>query len=286
MSIIAERRIERSDFLRGNAVSDSNPIFVIGCGRSGTTLIRAMLERHPRLWGGPESWLWIHSPDPALLAFKFAMKYDEVKSMLNEARTAVAFADSCFGECARRAGKARWVEKTPRHVHVLPYLMQSYPRAVFIHMVRDGRDVACSLRNHPKARLTPKGPVPIKVENPIRNCIDRWVKDTSAGLAYCGHPRLLTIRYERLVNNTEPTLRSICEFIGEEYCPELLTSPSEQLARNSLAAPSNLASFEPVNPSSMGRWRRDLNPEELEVCLRRGGPLLQALGYWDGMSRF
>jgi len=282
LRLAQEHRLERSEFHRGEQISRADAVFVVGCGRSGTTLMRAMLDRHPNLWGGPESWIWLQPVDPPILALKFGLEVGEIREMLARSRTGVEFAERCFGECAKRAGKRRWVEKTPRHVQFLPYLMHSFPNAKFIHMVRDGRDVACSLRHHPKAKVTPKGAVPIRVNNPIGFCIDRWVRDTSAGLAYQGHPRLLTVRYERLIAETDPTMREVCDFLGEAFHPEILVPQDGQLERNARSVPSNLTSFEPINSASVGRWKRDLRTGELAICLRNGGALLQTLGYWDG----
>lgn len=276
---LAERRLENDSFYRGSARSTVDAVFVIGCGRSGTTLLRAMLERHPQLWGGPESWLFIQRVDPQIYAQKFDTTVDEAKLHLRNSRTAVEFAERYFGLCASRAGKRRWVEKTPKHIHVLPYLMCSFPNAKFIHVVRDGRDVACSLRNHPKAAITRRGSVPIRSNNVISLCISRWVRDTSAGLAYRDHPRLMTIRYERLATSPEESLREVCCFLDEEFVPAMLVANPNQQELKSRKSPSNSSSFEEITTNSLGRWRKDLSHEELLTCLRVGGPLLETLGY-------
>ncbi|RLS90937.1 MAG: sulfotransferase [Planctomycetota bacterium] len=275
-------RLQRSHFYRGDAVSLADAVFIIGCGRSGTTLLRAMLERHPRLWSGPESAAFVEAIDPWILSWQFGTDLGKTRALLATSSTAVEFADRYFGECARDAGKARWVEKTPSHVKCLPYLLTSFPNARFIQMIRDGRDVACSLRHHPKAAIRRSGVVPLQLNNPISKCIDRWVYDTSAGLAYQGHPRVKQVRYEQLVGDSETVLRDVCLFIGEEFMPSMLTAAtagSSTISAEQERAPSNLESFEAVNAASIGRWKRDLTAEELNLCMRRGGPLLEALGY-------
>lgn len=278
-----EHRFERSSFYRGIAVSQVDAIFIIGCGRSGTTLLRAMLERHPRLWGGPESWVFVHTIDPVILAWKFSTDPAQTRALLKSSTSAVEFSERYFGKCTTDAGKARWIEKTPRHVNCLGYLLASFPNARFIHMIRDGRDVACSLRNHPKAAISRNGVTPITVNNPIAKCINRWVHDTSAGLAYRGHPRVCEIRYEQLVLQSEIALRQVCAFISEDFTADLLDAaidPRNDTAASQERAPSNLASFESVNTKSLGRWQRDLSAAELATCMRVGGPLLEALGYF------
>lgn len=280
-----EHRLERSDYHRGPHTSDADGIFVMGCGRSGTTLLRGMLERHPRLWGGPESGIFNRRVDPKALADKFLWNPERAARIAAETNSAVAFAERFFGEQTREAGKARWVEKTPKHVVCLGYLLGAFPNARFIHVIRDGRDVACSLRNHPKAAFRNGKIVPLNTNNPIPKCIDRWVHDTSAGLAYRGHPRLLEVRYEALVADPSATVRTVCEFLGEAFDPACTSGDDAgKSAEQRMRTPNNMSSYGKVGDSSVGRWRRDLRPAELAACLRKGGPLLEALGYWDGVS--
>lgn len=279
-------QLERSDYHRGPHRSDADAVFVLGCGRSGTTLLRGMLERHARLWGGPESGIFLRRFDARELAGKFLWNPDRAARIAAETNSAVAFAERFFGEQAKEAGKARWVEKTPKHVMCLGYLLTAFPNGRFIHVIRDGRDVACSLRNHPKAAFRDGKVVPLNTNNPIPKCIDRWVRDTSAGLAYRGHPRLLEVRYEELAAAPEGTLRGVCAFLGEEYDPACLAGDNDAKSLEArMRTPNNMSSCGKVGDSSVGRWRRDLSAAELEVCLRRGGPLLKALGYWNGKDR-
>ncbi len=284
-SLWREYQFERSDFYRGRYQSSADGVFVMGCGRSGTTLLRGMLERHPRLWGGPESAIFNRATEIKALSEKFQWSLERTRHLHATSKSAVEFATRFFDEQTTQAGKQRWVEKTPKHVVCLGYLLGAFPNARFIHMIRDGRDVACSLRNHPKAAFRNGKVVPLNTNHPISRCIDRWVHDTTAGLAYRGHPQLLEVRYEELVFNTEQTLRTVCSFIGEAFDEACLAGDNEA---KSLAArmrtPNNMGSYGKVGDSSIGRWKRDLNDAELQTCMHRGGPLLRALGYWDGQS--
>ncbi len=275
-------RFERSAFYRGIDSHPSDAVFILGCGRSGTTLLRAMLSRHPRLWGGPESWIFVQPIEPKTLAWKFGVDESAVRALLASSPTAVQFAGKFFDQCAHTAGKERWIEKTPRHVQCLAYLLSSFPRARFIHMIRDGRDVACSLRNHPKAAIRGNRVIPLQTNNPIQKCIRRWVDDTSAGLTYRGHPRLSEVRYEELALNPEPVVRRVCTFLGEDFTEKLLATEPTDTAKTQgdrARSPSNIMSFDSVTTSSIGRWKKDLSSSELATVMRIGGPLLEALGY-------
>jgi hypothetical protein len=286
LAVWREHQLQRSDYHRGPHQSDAKAIFVLGCGRSGTTLLRGMLERHPRLWGGPESGIFVRPVDPRALAEKFLWNPERALRIASETDSAVSFAERFFGEQAKEAGKDRWVEKTPKHVVCLGYLLGAFPNGRFIHVIRDGRDVACSLRNHPKAAFRDGKIIPLNTNNPISKCIDRWVDDTAAGLSYRGHPRVLEVRYEDLVGDPERTIRAVCSFVGEEYDAACVSGDNDAKSIEArMRTPNNMSSYGKVGDASVGRWRRDLSSAELETCLRKGGPLLEALGYWNGRDR-
>jgi hypothetical protein len=111
-------------------------------------------------------------------------------------------------ECAF-AGKARWAEKTPPHIFQIRRFLALRPKAQIILILRDGRDVVCSL----KPRIGYAA---------FEDRLDRWIYDNLAGQAYWQHPQVKVVKYEDLVANTETTLRELCEFIGEEYTEQLL----------------------------------------------------------------
>jgi hypothetical protein len=106
-------------------VSESEPVIIGGCGRSGTTLLSAMIDAHPLFFCGPES---------------------------------------------------RWSEKTPGNVRVLDRIFEYFPRARFIHVIRDGRDVVCSTRTHPKFRVVDGKEVLTGILRPADECAERWVE--------------------------------------------------------------------------------------------------------------
>lgn len=162
-----------------------NPIFIVGCGHSGTSLMLAILGNHPRI-----------NPIPKESALFLRTDADIQKQMR-----------IWDAEC-KVQGKARWAEKTPPHIFQIERLLALRPRARIIIMLRDGRDVVCSL----KPRIGYAA---------FEDRLERWIYDNMAGLPYWTHPQVTVVKYEALVTDTEAILRALCDFLGEEYSPQL-----------------------------------------------------------------
>ncbi len=252
-------------------------VIVGGCGRSGTTLVRELLDRHPNLACGPETAFLCDLINPDRVGVEWNLPAKTIRDMAAAAPNVVEFAATFFRRHARSEGKERWCDKTPRNVRNLPRILHAFPNGRFVHVVRDGRDVACSLRRHPKQTVRHGRVVPNDVDRPPAEGAARWVQDTSLGLAFKDHPRCFELRYERLVTEPEPTLRELCAFLGEDYDPAML-DPSTARAEDPRFL-NNPNAAEPISARSVGRWKTDLSPEERADVERVAGELLIALGY-------
>jgi hypothetical protein len=167
-------------FLRGLQVTGP-PTFIVGCGHSGTSLLLRILGAHSRMFG---------LPFESMLAFRRRPE-----------RMLKAFERPTIAE-----RKVRWVEKTPRHITRIDRLMELCPDAKFLLILRDGRDVACSIQDR---------------EGDIELGIKRWVHDNRAGQQYWDHPNVHVLKYERIVEDVEGTITAALHFLGEEYEPEM-----------------------------------------------------------------
>jgi len=150
-------RIVNSPWYDGDYVSREPPIVVGGCARSGTTLMRVMLDTHPNIYCGPESSLFTPIRIKTRrrireLSWKFDVSARDIERLLGASRCLSEFIEKFFNHLTSVHGKSRWGEKTPTNVLHLDYIFRHFPRAKFIHMIRDGRDVACSLRHFPKRK--------------------------------------------------------------------------------------------------------------------------------------
>ncbi len=274
---------------RGDYVSSESPIIIGGCGRSGTTLMRVILDSHSQIACGPESNVFpspnrlnAGSPGAEKLAKKFDLSSAEMNRLLETSTTRAEFAESFFDAYRRHADKPLWADKTPRNIQVMPYILEHFPKARFVHVVRDGRDVVCSLRTHPRHRVIDGQIVKLDTWNPLEDCVGRWVKDVGDGLAYRGDPRYYELKYEDLVTETEKTLRGLFEFLKLPWEPAVMSFHEVQSAsRDPVKFAQNPEATKPLQSSSIGRWRKDLSEEDLAHVMREAGALLGALDYLD-----
>ncbi len=209
------------------------PIIIGGCGRSGTTLLLSILSCHPAILGiTPETvalcpdgygddGLYNKNPDLDVPLEIWKIYRYLIDTQIHMKAT-------------------RWCEKTPRNVLYFDRILQHFGEHVrLIHIVRDGRDVITS--HHPidaEHFWTPPA---------------RWVQDVNAGLALEQHPQVLTVRYEDLLNGFAKSLKSICDFIDEEFVDEFLHYPESSTVNQHMAWSEGPRK---ISTSSIGRWQK------------------------------
>jgi hypothetical protein len=211
--------------------------FVVGVGRSGTTLLRMMLDAHPALAIPPETHFvprlivaaeaWRVTPerladtavnDPHRRWPDFGIGEDEYLARLreiprlNQADPVRAF----FQLYAEKSGKPRWGDKTPGYISRMRRINRTLPEARFIHVIRDGRDVALSWNRRLEQR---DGKEPI----PVEKLAQRWRRQILGAREDAGAlGSYMEVEYEQLVTDTEPTLRRVAEFIELDWDPAML----------------------------------------------------------------
>ena len=273
----------------------SNPIFIIGVHRSGTTLLRYMLSSSPRIYIPPESDFIPRFFGRAPLAplnesrvrkilHIIFTRYRFVKEWQGEppdparffhempAPTPAGFLETLYRMYARQYGAVRWGDKTPIYTSYVDLIHRIFPEAQFIHIIRDGRDVALSMLEKWGRRE-----FHIDVYFAARTWVRRIRQARAAG-ARLG-PRLYhELRYEDLVLDPEKELRAICAFLNEPYLPEM--AQHHRLARKRIR-PGDFHDpvRQPPNPGRVGRWRREMSPADVRLVQRVAGPLLVELGY-------
>jgi hypothetical protein len=149
-------------------------------------------------------------------------------------------------------------------------------------VLRDGRDVACSLRTHPRHKVVNGELVPLNTRKPIAGCARRWRNDIEGSRPYWSDPRFLTLRYEDLVREPRPVLERLMAFVGEAWDDRLLEhAGTGSPFRNVTTFAQNPEALEPVNTRAVSRWERDLDAKDRRVFKRIAGKLLIELGYAD-----
>lgn len=193
------------------------------------------------------------------------------------------FIDEFFKKYCDIKRKARWAEKTPGNVNHIDFILQRFPRARFIHMLRDGRDTVCSLRTHPRFRVVDGKLVPLNTRHPIEPCVQQWVGHVRAGLRHRDDPRYMELRYEDVVERPRETLERLFSFVGEAFDERVLEFHAVTGgSRDVTNFPGNPEATRPLYQKAVSRWQSDLSAEDIATFKRIGGGLLIELGYAAG----
>lgn len=272
-----ERLYWLSSWARGSYISDTSAIIIGGSVRSGTTLIRTMLDSHSRLAAGPESWLFVYRVDYPTLARDYDLSLEKVEAIRRCSTCLAHFIDLFFEDYAKRMGKIRWVEKSPANVTRLKYIWRHFPKAKFIHMIRDGRDVVCSIDSQHK-RLRAQA-----VEVTARTLDERirlWKSHVSAGMRWRGDRRYLEVKYEDLVQAPRKAMETVLGFLEEAWSDNVLRAYEIQRIHPHIANEQGTPEVRmPIFGTSVGRWRTELSEDDAQRCWRKAGPFLESLGY-------
>jgi protein-tyrosine sulfotransferase len=199
--------------------------FIIAPFRSGTTLLRLILDSHPEIAAPPETFIFTH-----LLAPLREERMTRAMWNLGYHRDALALA---LGDCARgflegyaaSKGKRFWIEKTPAYVDLLPELHEAMPDAKFIMLYRHPCDIVASMAERNMVVTQPE----IACHRPNHSSdlatYCAFVADQQQKMRAFQHShpeRSLELRYERLVAAPEDEIRAVCAFLGVSYTPAML----------------------------------------------------------------
>ncbi len=277
------------------------PFFVVGCGRSGSTMLRLMLDAHPELAVPGESHfippLWRRRGrferdgrlDAGALAAAVARtphfghwkippeRYLESVRAL-ERPTFANVIERAFLANAEHHGKRRWADKTPIYVRHVGLLSRLWPEARFVHLIRDGREVALSYLS------VPWGP------RSVLEAAWKWRRDVGAGRAsgaVLGPGRYHEVRYEDLVAGPRATLERLCAFVELAFDPRMLEH-ARDVDRDRLAPASGLPYHaRAATPPQEGArdWRTEMAEGDVEAFEALAGGLLADLGYPRGARK-
>ena len=206
----------------------------------------------------------------------------EITAMQAASTSQAAFIDAFAARYRELRGRPRWAEKTPLNVRHLDWIAARFPEARIIHVLRDGRDVVCSMREHPDRRWVAGGWVKVHRPQPIEAYAARWVRDTTAGMRMRGDPRYREVRYEDLVANPVETVSGLCEWLGESVDAAWLDGIVNGWPAVTGSAPDDTGKPDArggITTTSVGRWQQDLAGADREAVRRIAGARLVELGY-------
>lgn len=284
--------------------------FIIGSDRSGTTLLRMMLDTHPQMAIPPETHFIPQAARACRSAEKPADRFVETliahpgwpdfhldeKLLRKRIKSIEPFDLSAalrafYQLNSDRFGKSRWGDQTPAYARDVSLIEELIPEAHFIHIIRDGRDVALSCKGLWFA--------PDSMEELARH----WASRVQAARRHAGDlRRYLEIRYEDLLLNTETTLRRVCDFLDLPFDPAMLDyhlradERINELRRPVKSADGRIIATEkerisvysnlrkPMDVSRLGRWRTEMSDEDLACFETTAGEALKELGYALGRN--
>jgi hypothetical protein len=278
--------------------------FIVGVSRSGTTLLRMMLDSHRDLAIPFETHFLPHIISRAksgLTATDFNQIVIQSQSWPNMAIAAEALIDAVeeievfspskglrafYRLCAGRFGKQRWGEKTTHYVRIMNQIEELLPEAHFIHVIRDGRDASISLK---KLWWGPG--------DDIEAAARLWVADINRARAQASCLRhYMEIRYESLVLEPVNTLRKISDYISigfdqnmlkyyetagdrlEDMIQPVLPPQTTDLDLDTFRS-IHLNTKKPPDRSRIGRWRAEMSLDDQVRFESIAGSLLHDLGY-------
>lgn len=271
------------------------PIIIVGCPRSGTTMLQLMLHAHERIAIPPENRF-------VLTAYQRRREFGDLTVAANRRKLAeyvcapqgVHFGDlgldgpatieeimagpPTLGSAlaivlqayARRFDKPRWGDKRPAYLLNLDVIRKLFPDAQIVNIIRDGRDCVASLKEAPWHR------------GGVIKAVATWCRgmDEAARAARTfGPDSYYEIYYERLVAEPEAELRALCGYLGERYDPAM--TQLEEVAN--IAVPKrktwHALTHGEITPERVGSWAQRLDPADLSLCEAVMGDRLRAHGY-------
>jgi Sulfotransferase family len=265
-------------------------LFVLGVSRSGTTMLRVILDRSPGI-AIPDETFFIpqlahRHPGvvdtaefledvrrlPRLAAW--GVPAEDISARLRPGMTTGEALDAVFSAYAAHHGKLRWGDKTPMYMRHLALLERLFPAAQYVHLVRDGRDAALAFLDMPEGVVTrtwahPRSPAGFACE---------WRTEVSGARDLgrrIGPARYLEIRYEDLVAGSSDVMRSVCDFAGLPFEPQMLEFAG---AVDVSAKPHHQRLLQPPT-RGVRDWRSQMGPEDVRAFEAIAGDLLGELGY-------
>ena len=243
---------------------ENAPIFIVGCGHSGTSLLLAVLGSHSKICAIPGE-------------TKLAYNYITNAPVLHpKARQMIRY----FDLLTISENKSRWIEKTPKHIFSIPLLRQLFPGCKFMIILRDGRDVACSI----EARY-----------GSLEEGIKRWIEDNRAGEPYWKDADVHVLKYEDVVENFSGTIRAALNFLGEDFEEQVLRShekPKYFYSKKIEKPPDTTQAHHDqyrnwqINQKlfdGRGKWKQ-LTEEKKTVIKKAAGDMLIEYGYTTDMD--
>ncbi|MEC7926926.1 MAG: sulfotransferase, partial [Candidatus Neomarinimicrobiota bacterium] len=276
----------------------NKPIFIVGCERSGTTVVRLILHTHPNIAIPPQTKILkklykrrlifrdlSKKQNRSKIAEYILSNYDKKTKLVDlgidshniyqniqsSGNSIGAVGAIIFQEYAKKHHKLRWGDKRPYYIKYLRQLLHLFPDAQIIHIIRDPRDAVASLLSMSWWKKN------------LMNSILNWKEAVRRGSIMKKHlpsDQYFELRYEDFIDNPEQWIRQICGFLNEEFYPQML----QFQATAGTAIPNykmewHSATKQALSAKSIGRWKNDLTRQEACIVEKITGKEMIDYGY-------
>ncbi|NEQ39106.1 MAG: sulfotransferase [Okeania sp. SIO3I5] len=261
-------------------------IFVVGCPRSGTTLLQSMLAAHPQIASLVEShFCGAIFDNRGFYRKKFGLASKLTRKKLNKCLEEIGFPEMKqhlpkFGLFAsqyvkgfvkildlytQQQNQIIWLEKTPKHLHYIDDLERYIKNIKFIHIIRNGADVVASLFD-----VTQQYPDIWGGARDIDTCIQRWIEDINLTKYHLSKFNHTLVEYEKLVENPTEVLTEVCQFVGVEFTEKMLQDYQVVAKQVTLKnEPWKASVGEKLNSSNSKKFQKLFNQEQQTYILKR-----------------
>jgi hypothetical protein len=271
--------------------------FVVGNSRSGTTMMGRILGRNDSVFTFNElhffEQLWSPQINPQVLSSEKAKQlaarlltiqrdgyYTQgdsrhyaqeaaviVQGLSNPITPPYVYAAFLNYE-ANRHGKSIACDQTPRNVYYLHDILELYPQAYIVNIIRDSRDVLLSQKHRWRRRFLGGHSMPLKEVlrswanyHPVTISL-LWNSGIRAGDRFADHPRVFQLRFEDVLEAPEGHVRELCASVGLEFHPEMLQVPQVGSSHR-----KDQRAQMGINPTLAGRWQRDgRHATDMAIC--------------------
>jgi hypothetical protein len=265
-------------------------IVLLGMPRSGTTLLRRLLDTHPRICCPGETFM-LRACAKFIQSQRIAsgIEYGVLGGLralgIPEQEVLAALRQLCFDvleQLAERDGKPRWATKTAVDSFYLEEVERIYGQhASFIVVIRHGLDVVCSLQEFVQelgVYIDELHAYVTRYPRPLEAFAHAWADVTSGLLGFAArNPNAILVRYEDLVGEPEQTLGRLFAFIGEPWEPSIVEGAFRNAEVKGLGDWKGYGTVG-INAASIGRWR-GLPPSTVADLAAIVGPVLERCGY-------
>lgn len=271
----------------------STPFFIIGCQRSGTTLLRLILNAHSNIAIPEEGTFWM----PLLRRYKNDpyknIPNKDLKNILNYIVKNNQFKLWCIDpspliekilnlrNCslknlmemfyvyyASTQNKGIWGDKTPSFFRMIPVLHKLFPEARFIHIVRDGRDLYLSWKKmHSLMKFISLSAIEWKYK----------VNEIRKNLSKIPFEKSMELKYEDLVREPQNVLKKICDFLRIDYEDKILNFWEK--SHKYIGKHHSELIFRPISSKSVGKYKKELSYRNLRKYEILAQDLLKKCGY-------